>query len=216
MKCPGCGKENTPKEKFCDECGFPLEQQATSHNPAEEIPSGIEVKCPACGKVNLAAMEFCVDCGTDLSEPSPVTTPEKELQSTGSVPATPSAASPSKIQSNHKRVQPSKTMPVQNTPPRGTAKLIMPDGKEKLLTEATTSIGRDDFIRYLPKDRLMYISREHLLISFDGDKYFIRDSGSDNGTKLNSIELKGKRKRQLANGDRIEVAEEITFVFKSS
>ena len=46
--CPSCGKE-TPKGKFCMECGAPLEN-----------------KCPKCGAEVPAGAKFCLECGEKL------------------------------------------------------------------------------------------------------------------------------------------------------
>lgn len=48
--CPGCGADNDPDARFCDDCG-----------------TALAVACPDCGEVNDADARFCDDCGTALS-----------------------------------------------------------------------------------------------------------------------------------------------------
>lgn len=51
--CPGCGHENPPGTKFCQECG-------------EKLMTAAAAKCPKCGLVNAPGTKFCGDCGTRL------------------------------------------------------------------------------------------------------------------------------------------------------
>ena len=53
MTCPTCGHVNTAGQKFCGECGTPL-----------------QAACPSCGHVNPPGQKFCGECGTPLSTDS--------------------------------------------------------------------------------------------------------------------------------------------------
>jgi class 3 adenylate cyclase len=54
MNCPSCGTENPEGQKFCGECGSPL--QAT---------------CPSCGAENAPGQKFCGECGAALTATPP-------------------------------------------------------------------------------------------------------------------------------------------------
>jgi class 3 adenylate cyclase/tetratricopeptide (TPR) repeat protein len=54
MKCPGCGSENPPGQRFCGECGARLASM-----------------CAACGAANAPAQKFCGECGAPLSGDAP-------------------------------------------------------------------------------------------------------------------------------------------------
>src|SRR5574337_1573798 len=49
MTCPSCGHGNAEGQKFCGECGTPL-----------------QAACPSCGHVNPPGQKFCGECGTPL------------------------------------------------------------------------------------------------------------------------------------------------------
>lgn len=76
------------------------------------------------------------------------------------------------------------------------------------------TFGRKDFIPYLPESEYMYISRKHFTIFREGDKFYIQDEGSTNGTKVNGVEIKGKGRVELKDGDKILVAEILEIEFK--
>ena len=52
--CSSCGKENSPEQKFCGECGTPL-------------TGG----CPSCGAENPPGHKFCGECGSPLAAEAP-------------------------------------------------------------------------------------------------------------------------------------------------
>jgi pSer/pThr/pTyr-binding forkhead associated (FHA) protein len=67
----------------------------------------------------------------------------------------------------------------------------------------------------------MRISRQHILITYARGKYYLKDygregKGSTNHTKLNGIDMYGKRKKALKDSDEIELAgqPEITMTFR--
>ncbi|MFZ0173842.1 MAG: adenylate/guanylate cyclase domain-containing protein [Acidimicrobiales bacterium] len=52
MRCPNCGLENLPDDKFCVECGRSL-----------------AVSCPSCGAALPSHAKFCGQCGSTLAPP---------------------------------------------------------------------------------------------------------------------------------------------------
>jgi pSer/pThr/pTyr-binding forkhead associated (FHA) protein len=51
------------------------------------------------------------------------------------------------------------------------------------------------------------VSRHHARLLFENDAYFIEDTWSTNGTKVNGREIKGKGKTRLCDKDRIEIGQ---------
>lgn len=91
--------------------------------------------------------------------------------------------------------------------------LIMQDGQrigeEWVLEEDTVSIGREDDNEIVLPDRR--ISRQHAVIEHEGDRYYIRDCDSKNGTFVNGELIQGAV--PLKDGDEITVAMGYTLTF---
>lgn len=68
MRCANCQTELSPGERFCGNCGRPV-QAVVTPTPLSDTRT-----CPGCGAVNNAAQRFCGSCGQPLSTPSPVRT----------------------------------------------------------------------------------------------------------------------------------------------
>lgn len=181
------------------------------------------MKCINCGKENAPEETFCDDCGFPLEEAGqPETTPQVPLPAGEVQCPSPECG----------KINPPGTafctecgadlseqvgaIPAPVTPPAAGAKLISPDNSEIALAEGTRVIGRGDFDRTLAGEDLKYISRQHLSITFEDSEYFVEDRDSANGTNLNGVEIKGKGKQMLQDGDRIEVAAVVTLTFKLS
>ncbi len=90
-----------------------------------------------------------------------------------------------------------------------TAGLILSDGSERALAPEFT-IGRaDDNDLTLEKPT---VSRHHAVVSEEGDRWFLEDRGSFNGTFLNGSRIQAGAKVPLRHGDRIGVgAESVVF-----
>jgi hypothetical protein len=120
------------------------------------------------------------------------------------------------------------------TPPPATPAqrgyLSLPDGSQIEITLSQRAIGRVDLAKFLTQsDDLNQISRAHVTVwsesAPDGQaKFFVEDGvtnvqnkASLNGTALvrsgNKEEIKEKGRRELQNGDEIEVAEVIKLKF---
>lgn len=81
------------------------------------------------------------------------------------------------------------------------------------VSESSRTFGRQDFVNYLPESEYKFISRKHFTITKEGDRFYIQDENSANGTQLNGEEIKGRGKRELRNGDRIRVADTVELEF---
>ncbi|WP_243665518.1 FHA domain-containing protein [Vulcanisaeta sp. JCM 16159] len=102
-------------------------------------------------------------------------------------------------------------------------RLRLPNGVEVPVTEAVRVFGRETFERYgVPPDVLQMISREerggHFRIFLRGNKWYVEDLNSTNGTLLNGKEIKGKGPQELKNGDTISPAGvlDIKFIAEES
>jgi len=62
--CERCDTANRDGSKFCNSCGYPLEQMDRR-------------ACPSCGYVNPAESKFCTNCGAELIAPSPPSAEEE-------------------------------------------------------------------------------------------------------------------------------------------
>jgi len=87
--------------------------------------------------------------------------------------------------------------------------LILPDGSERALAPEFT-IGRaDDNDLTLEKPT---VSRHHAVVTEEGDRWFLEDRGSFNGTFLNGQRIQAGAKVPLRHGDRIGFgAESVVF-----
>ena len=158
-------------------------------------PDSYECKiiCPRCQNANNAGSFFCYTCGKYFAD--------VEEAKTG--------------RGRNKRGRGALLRPA----PR--AKVIMPGGTEITLTGAPVFIERSDFDRTLPRDILMAISRQHILITYNRGKYYLKDygregKGSTNHTRLNGIDIYNKKRKALKDGDKIELAgqPELTMTFR--
>ncbi|WP_026369763.1 double zinc ribbon domain-containing protein [Kallotenue papyrolyticum] len=78
ITCPN-GHINDAGNRFCDQCGAPL-QATAAPAPAAEAPTGTSngVICPVCGQENVPGTAFCDNCGAALPPPQPVAIPVPE------------------------------------------------------------------------------------------------------------------------------------------
>lgn len=93
------------------------------------------------------------------------------------------------------------------------ARLSIPGGHEIMLAGNARSFGRQDFKDYMLDEHNTYLSRQHIYIWYDDGEYYIEDRSSTNGTRINGIDIKGKGRHLLADGDAIELAGKINIVF---
>ncbi len=89
------------------------------------------------------------------------------------------------------------------------ASLILSDGSEREL-DGELTIGRaDDNDLTVEKPT---VSRHHALVTEEGDRWFVEDRGSFNGTYLNGTRLQPGVKVPLRHGDRVGLgAESVVF-----
>jgi hypothetical protein len=163
-------------------------------NPPLEGSAGAKIICPRCQRDNPAESFFCYTCGKYFAE----------IQAAeAAIPVIPAVKTDAVLV------------------PR--ARLVMQGGLEIVLTGSPTFIERGDFEGKLSPDLVMCISRQHILITYDGGAYFVQDygrngAGSTNHTRLNGDDIYRQGRQPLRNGDRIELAyqPELTLTFKQA
>jgi len=136
--------------------------------------------------------------------PPPVVTPPSTPPSTAAATPMPPPAPP---------VTPAQA-PSAPTAHIAQGTLTLPDKSEIQLNEPIKYIGRDDFSKIATPDTLKYISRPHCMIIVEAGKYFIEDLQSANGTRVNGVNIAGKGKQELKGGDKIDIADVMTLIFR--
>lgn len=94
-------------------------------------------------------------------------------------------------------------------------KFILSDGGCIPFSGNSGSLGRNDFRSLVQSDKADLISREHLQFDCEDGDYYIEDSKSTNGTKINGSSIKGKGRFLLKEGDEIELADALTLTFQT-
>ena len=90
---------------------------------------------------------------------------------------------------------------------------ILPDQSIISINQDQKQFGRQDFLRNVSEDNLKYISRNHFNISYKNGMYYIQDTKSAGGTKLNGNEIKNSGEIQLNKGDKILLADSFEIIF---
>jgi uncharacterized Zn finger protein (UPF0148 family) len=150
--------------------------------------------CPYCNTSNPRGELFCTNCGYNLQLKPKIKKRTEDLVE-------------KKAREELKKEEP---LPLAN--------LLLPDKSTLPITENLRVIGRQDISKSVPFDISKYVSREHLSIMFENDKFYIEDGvngkPSLNGTKLNDVEIKEKGRKTLSNGDEILMAGAVKLIFQ--
>ncbi len=114
---------------------------------------------------------------------------------------------------------PAATLPATGTPHTtpigaGTARLVSAGGGELAISGGAMPLGRSDFRSLAAPDRADLISRKHAVMEYENGDYYIEDTNSTNGTRLNGESIRGKGKQLLRNGDTIEIADVLKLTFR--
>ena len=207
--CPAGHQTN--HTDFCDVCGLPVAAGASPASPAPApVPAASVVACPNCSTPNVADALFCEACGYDFTTgtlPAPVTptwptlpqpepvaespaSPEAEAETELDAPASPSSAEavPAQLQPPavdwiaELWIDPDWYAAQGSTDPMPSAGLpdIVPLVKEKNL------VGRVSQSRGIFPDVDCEldsgVSRRHAMLTTDGNRWWIEDLNSANGT----------------------------------
>jgi pSer/pThr/pTyr-binding forkhead associated (FHA) protein len=149
-----------------------------------------------------------MNCGAQLPAPAPAEAPEGVCPSCG-------------YDKNPEHAQfcmncgaqlpaPEPELPTEPAP----AKLVLSNAREIVIAERKNIIGRGDFLQDLSPEEAKFLSREHITIMYEDEKYYITDENSTNGTTLNGTQIKGQGKQELIDNDEIALADTITVTFR--
>lgn len=94
------------------------------------------------------------------------------------------------------------------------AKLILPNNNNIVVDGAERIVGREDFVGVISTDKLLYIGKDHLKITKDGDNFYIQDLNTKNGTSINGEKLSGNETRLLNSGDEVEVGKTVKIFYE--
>jgi hypothetical protein len=79
LTCPN-GHANDEGNRFCEQCGAPLQQpQASVAPPVAQTSASADTTsstCPVCGQENMPGTAFCDNCGAALPPPMPAASQE--------------------------------------------------------------------------------------------------------------------------------------------
>lgn len=236
--CPDCGNESRDDAKFCDACGAKLGLAIAAVQPltpAEESTDEPSVPWFDLGEGDVGA-ESSEDA--DLPESTPESSEDEDLPESTPEPSEDAEAQESTAETE---TEPDATESegaelvdtgegqqlVLEEPPKA-GYLVFPDNTEQPIPPSQWLIGRADLSKYLadPK-QANEISRGHLTVFQEGDKFFIEDGAtmvqrrvSTNKTWLvrasSRILVTGKGRIELQDADEIDVAElvKLQFVMK--
>jgi zinc-ribbon domain/FHA domain len=180
--------------------------------------------CPMCGKPVEADAAFCDSCGYTLGEGS--------MASSGNAPEpfeSGGGMEPPSTEGEELAAAPAgeEMAPPEPEAPSGmNGYLVCPDGSEIPVTETQKLIGRVDLAKFASKQDANVISRAHLTVYQESDKFYVEDGKtrvqekpSINKTWLvsggNEEEITGKGRRELQDGDEISVAGLVKLRFKT-
>jgi hypothetical protein len=93
------------------------------------------------------------------------------------------------------------------------AKLILPNNNNIIVDGAERVVGREDFVGVISTDKLLYIGKDHLKITKDGDNFYIQDLNTKNGTKINGETLLSNERKLLNSGDEVEVGQTVKIYY---
>ena len=227
--CSDCQHENRDGAQFCEACGARIESDIAKSDPGfARMDSGDEgASAPsedegAIGSKDsedelLAGLMGAKEDGTDSIEPE------------GDAPSDPTDAdAPSDWTDTD---APSDATDAEEEVEAGTPKagyLVFPDNTEQPIPPSQWLIGRADLSKYLAdSDKANEISRGHVTVFEDGEKFFIEDGKtmvqekpSANKTWLvrggARILVTGTGRNELQDTDEIDIAElvKLQFVIK--
>ena len=165
--------------------------------------------CSACDSENREGARFCNACGAKIE-------PEAESSELKL------AAMPAEDEGPAEATEPEEELPAE--PPRA-GYLVFPDNTEQPIPPSQWLIGRTDLAKFLPDPKKANeISRGHLTVFQEGDRFFVEDGTtmvqrkpSTNKTWLvrgsSRILVTGTGRTELQDEDEIDVAELVTLQF---
>ncbi len=100
----------------------------------------------------------------------------------------------------------------------------MPDNSQIEITYDSDAYWQNRLSKYISEENMNYVSREHVTVFSDGEKYFVEDGKTmfrksqvriKHGFSLvthKKEEITEKGKRELKDGDEINIADTVIFI----
>jgi hypothetical protein len=96
----------------------------------------------------------------------------------------------------------------------GVARFVTADGRQIAIPGKGGVMGRNELRSFIDPDKTSQISRQHFRIYCEKGNYYIEDSSSVNGTRVNGSRITGKGRYLLNDGDVIDIADVLSLTFK--
>jgi len=229
-KCSACDSENREGAKFCDVCGAKIEPEAETSElklasmPAEDEGSVAPTDVDEAPVAPTDGGEEPVDSmfGPDAGGTEPVGEPEPAADSMDTADEGSSDLADVEDEGPAEATEPEEDLPTE--PPKA-GYLVFPDNTEQPIPPSQWLIGRTDLAKFLPDPKKANeISRGHLTVFQEGDRFFVEDGTtmvqrkpSTNKTWLvrgtSRVLVTGTGRTELQNDDEIDVAELVTLQF---
>jgi len=219
-KCSVCDSEYREGARFCDACGAKIEPQAESSElKLAAMPAEDEGLAPPANE-DLGAVDSMF--GPDAGEPEPTTEPEPAADVTEPEGESSPDLADVEDEGPAEATEPEEELPAE--PPKA-GYLVFPDNTEQPIPPSQWLIGRTDLAKFLPDPKKANeISRGHLTVFQEGDRFFVEDGTtmvqrkpSTNKTWLvrgtSRVLVTGTGRTELQNDDEIDVAELVTLQF---
>jgi len=223
-KCSACDSENREGARFCDACGAKIEPDAeTSELKLAPMPAEDEASVAPTNEDEGAVDSMF---GPDAGEPEPAAEPEPPADSMETEGEAEGEGSPVladvEDEGPAEATEPEEALPAE---PLKAGYLVFPDNTEQPIPPSQWLIGRTDLAKYLPDPKQANeISRGHLTVFQEGDRFFVEDGTtmvqrkpSTNKTWLvrgsSRILVTGTGRTELQDADEIDVAELVTLQF---
>jgi pSer/pThr/pTyr-binding forkhead associated (FHA) protein len=78
---------------------------------------------------------------------------------------------------------------------------------------SSREFGRADLLSLLKPEDAKFVSRRHFAIKLERNKFYIKDLGSRNGTKVNGNDIRGKDWVELFPESKINIADVLEMTF---
>lgn len=231
--CQACDSENRESAKFCDACGAKIETEVeVGGSQLQLAPTSTEDSDLVASTTDDGDDEGSVDsmfsADSDVPEAAGEQTASTDLAETEDEQPPASAniedESPAADTDEGAAEAPETEEELPTEPPKA-GYLVFPDNTEQPIPPSQWLIGRTDLAKFLPNPKQANeISRGHLTVFQEGDRFFIEDGTtmvqrkpSTNKTWLvrgsSRVLVTGTGRTELQDADEIDVAELVKLQF---
>ncbi len=229
-KCSACDSENREGARFCDTCGAKIEPEAETSELKLAPMSAEDESSVASTNEDEGPVDSMFGPDAGGPEPAGEPAPPDDLMGTQDE-GSPDLAdveddgpAESVDAEDEAPVGATDTEDFPSEPPKA-GYLVFPDNTEQPIPPSQWLIGRTDLAKFLPDPKQANeISRGHLTVFQEGDRFFVEDGTtmvqrkpSTNKTWLvrgsSRILVTGTGRTELQDADEIDVAELVTLQF---